>query len=222
MPDTPESRRRRYLARKAAGLCVKCGSTTSRKRIFCDKCRGRACETRNARRANGQLSLRERRQAQGFCKECGNQKASGRKYCSACLERAKVKYQARKADGLCVLCGVQKSVPPTTKCAACATQAARRLRGWLDRLRSEVMNAYGGPRCVCCGETLVEFLTLDHKDGGGNQHRKEVRNQVYRWLKLRNFPPGFQVLCMNCNWAKGKYGECPHKRLSVAPKVRAA
>jgi hypothetical protein len=24
------------------------------------------------------------------------------------------------------------------------------------------------------------------------------------------FPPIFQVLCMNCNFAKGKLGFCPH------------
>jgi hypothetical protein len=33
---------------------------------------------------------------------------------------------------------------------------------------------------------------------------------LYLWLKQNNYPPGFRVLCMNCNFAIGHSGYCPH------------
>lgn len=37
-----------------------------------------------------------------------------------------------------------------------------------------VLNHYGNndPKCVCCGESHLEFLALDHKDDNGSFHRK--------------------------------------------------
>lgn len=68
--------------------------------------------------------------------------------------------------------------------------------------------------CACCGESEYEFLTIDHVNGGGIKHRKEMGGgsgvDWHKWLKRNNFPDGFQILCMNCNLAKGKLGECPH------------
>lgn len=89
------------------------------------------------------------------------------------------------------------------------------------RLRLLVLTHYGGnpPKCACCGEEHIEFLTIDHIHGGGNQHRKKVMgkkkiagNRFYQWLKNNNFPEGFQVLCYNCNCAKAYCGICPHQR----------
>jgi len=79
-------------------------------------------------------------------------------------------------------------------------------------IRQEVLDHYGN-KCVCCGETTPEFLAIDHINGGGNKHRKEVGGSgpvMYRWLKKNNYPEGFQILCHNCNMAKGFYGACPH------------
>lgn len=83
--------------------------------------------------------------------------------------------------------------------------------------RLEVLKHYGGdpPKCHCCGESIYEFLSIDHINGGGYKHRKEIggyfgRN-FYKWLVKNNFPDGFQVLCHNCNLAKGFYGKCPHE-----------
>ena len=59
-------------------------------------------------------------------------------------------------------------------------------------------------RCACCGENEVEFLAIDHMHRDGAQHRREVRpSAIYRWLIKHKFPPGIQVLCHNCNLAKG-------------------
>lgn len=71
----------------------------------------------------------------------------------------------------------------------------------------------GDPKCACCGEAIYEFLSLDHIDGGGTQHRKKLGSKyIVSWIIQNNFPPGFQVLCHNCNMAKGFYGVCPHQR----------
>jgi hypothetical protein len=80
-------------------------------------------------------------------------------------------------------------------------------------MRLLVLQHYGG-KCACCGETEYKFLAMDHINGNGNKHRKEIGSggkTLYRWLVKNNFPEGFQVLCHNCNVAKGLYGICPHQ-----------
>jgi hypothetical protein len=80
--------------------------------------------------------------------------------------------------------------------------------------RLRVLRHYSGGsmRCACCGESEVEFLGIDHIDGDGAQHRREVRpSGIYRWLIKNKFPSGIQILCTNCNLARGFYGTCPHQ-----------
>jgi hypothetical protein len=88
------------------------------------------------------------------------------------------------------------------------------------RIKMTVFNAYGGPICACCGETLLQGLQIDHMDGKGGQHRAEIRlttggTPFYRWLIENNFPPGYQVLCATCNFAKRDTSVCPHKLLCL-------
>ena len=85
-------------------------------------------------------------------------------------------------------------------------------RNYFRNLRMQCLQHYGGekPSCVCCGESKIEFLALDHKNGGGNKHRILVKGNISQWIKKNNFPDVFQILCHNCNMAKGFYGECPH------------
>jgi hypothetical protein len=84
-----------------------------------------------------------------------------------------------------------------------------------DQERDAVFAAYGGYKCVCCEETEVKFLTIDHIDDNGAAHRRSIGSggsRLYRWLRKHNFPSGFQVMCLNCNL--GRYrnnGVCPHK-----------
>ena len=85
------------------------------------------------------------------------------------------------------------------------------------KTRKMVLIHYSGnpPKCACCGETIYEFLTIDHINGGGTEHKKEIKGYPLAiWLKVNNFPKGFQVLCYNCNCAKGFWGKCPHKKTS--------
>jgi len=79
--------------------------------------------------------------------------------------------------------------------------------------RRRVVQHYGG-KCACCGEATYEFLAIDHINGGGNKHRKEVGggSLMVKWIIKNNFPPLFQILCHNCNNAKAYYGYCPHHK----------
>ncbi len=81
------------------------------------------------------------------------------------------------------------------------------------RLRKKclVLDKYGG-ECKCCGENRIEFLAIDHIEGGGTEHRKQLTTKIYNWLKTNKFTSGFQVLCHNCNMAKVFCEVCPHKR----------
>lgn len=86
------------------------------------------------------------------------------------------------------------------------------------KLRLQVISHYsqGKNECACCGEKHIKFLSLNHINGKGNQHRKEIFGHniggylFYEWLIRNKYPEGYNVLCFNCNCAKGFYGSCPH------------
>ena len=83
------------------------------------------------------------------------------------------------------------------------------------RARLMALQHYGkshAPACACCGEQRLAFLAIDHIGGGGAKHRQKIgRKSITGWLKTNGFPPGFRVLCHNCNQAIGAYGVCPHE-----------
>jgi hypothetical protein len=90
-----------------------------------------------------------------------------------------------------------------------------------DALRCEVFSRYcgGTPRCMCpgCGVTFIEFLQMDHVAGDGAAHRKANKigtggARLWQLLKDQGYPPGFQVLCRNCNGAKFTRPACPLAR----------
>lgn len=80
------------------------------------------------------------------------------------------------------------------------------------RIKKEVIDSYGG-KCVCCSESKTEFLSLDHVNNNGAEHRKRIEKwgSMYRWAKENNCPPSLQLLCFNCNCAKQFSGYCPHQ-----------
>jgi len=83
------------------------------------------------------------------------------------------------------------------------------------KIRLEVLVHYSQnpPKCACCGEIHIEFLSIDHINNDGAEHRKKIgKGELYSWLKKNKYPEGFQVLCMNCNISKGHYGYCPHQK----------
>ncbi len=82
------------------------------------------------------------------------------------------------------------------------------------QIRIQAIQHYGG-KCVCCGEKNLFFLSFDHIDGGGTQHRKKsplARNSLGKWLRINNYPSNYQILCHNCNMGTHlNKGICPHK-----------
>ena len=91
------------------------------------------------------------------------------------------------------------------------------------KLRKDVFAILGGgnPRCNCCGEKKTEFLSVDHINGGGNKEREtnnlSSSDQFYRFVRDSNNPKlKYQILCFNCNLAKGFNGSCPHNKIKYA------
>lgn len=86
----------------------------------------------------------------------------------------------------------------------------------------QVLSHYsnGWPTCSCCGEKSIEFLSIHHLNGGGNRHRKiDKIGNTYAWLRRNKYPDGYSVLCMNCNFALGHFGYCPHAIKGGVPFV---
>jgi hypothetical protein len=113
----------------------------------------------------------------------------------------------QRQPGMCKQCHI-RPVEPGHTCDVCRIRAKQAR----DKIRQEVITAYG-EKCACCGENHPEFLAIDHIDGGGRVHSKEVGAGFHMcyWLRNHGFPDGFQVLCHNCNQAKYTYGICPHQ-----------
>ncbi len=86
-------------------------------------------------------------------------------------------------------------------------------------VKMKVIEGYGG-KCSCCGESTMEFLTIDHINNDGAEDRrqngKKSGGKLYRWLIQNNFPQeNYQLLCYNCNCAKGFFGYCPHNKPDI-------
>ena len=95
----------------------------------------------------------------------------------------------------------------------------------LKALKTEVLTYYGNGRlrCVCCGESDLVFLTLDHINGreendrGWNKKKKAGR-VLWSYVKREGFPEGYQTLCWNCNSGRQvNKGICPHKQVQTIP-----
>jgi len=102
-----------------------------------------------------------------------------------------------------------------------------------DDMRLKVLEFYSKhlsksniPCCNCCGENShIEFLALDHIAGKKEMDSEPelvklgysstlTQRPLQRWIIDNNFPAGFQILCHNCNSAKGflkNNNECPMK-----------
>lgn len=79
-----------------------------------------------------------------------------------------------------------------------------------NRLKTEIMSHYcgGDLKCKNCPVKDLDILTIDHVNGDGAEHRREIGiaggggYPMYQWLKKNGLPEGFQVLCYNCQYRK--------------------
>lgn len=126
------------------------------------------------------------------------------------------RYQERVAKGICSNCGARPAIEGNLKCQKCTDTARKNSTVYARKMRDWTFEAYGGAVCVCCGETEKHFLTIDHMNNDGAEHRKQIlsergSNILYVWLHKNGYPPGFQVLCQNCNVGRFRNGGiCPH------------
>lgn len=122
-----------------------------------------------------------------------------------------------RAQGLCA-CGQRPTIPGHSQCRKCYDMVF----AWRDRIRREVLAAYGN-KCQCpggCDVSQSEFLSLDHINNDGHEHRKALfmgkkagdAIRAYVDVKKRGFPKDqYRLLCHNCNQARQFYGKCPHE-----------
>jgi DNA polymerase I-like protein with 3'-5' exonuclease and polymerase domains len=133
-------------------------------------------------------------------------------------------------DKKCIKCGKKKSVSefgkhPRTRDrlqSYCKFCNAGRCKFYRDKIKEQVFDMLGRV-CVCCGEDNTIFLTLDHRNNDGAEHRRELNSsgnprqtsgdRVWRWLvKNPDQIDRLQMLCYNCNCGKkDNGGVCPHK-----------
>ncbi len=190
---------------RASGLLMRTDAAVER--------RAKALQTRDCRRCGktfvvgGAGNPHKRRIYCSFPCSYPKRTLNGMKQCARCLQskpatREHYRSMRKSNDGL------------HCWCIACF-ESYRRAKH--VSLRAEVMAHYsrGVPTCSCCGERGLHFLTMDHINGGGNKHRREIGNAsgtLLSWIKRNGYPDGFQVLCWNCNLAKAHHGQCPHGR----------
>lgn len=142
-------------------------------------------------------------------------KKSENKVCKDCLIDLDAnntnKYSFDHARYICKLCEKQRA---QRKYIARKEIMREQRRVYDLSVKIKIIEAYGG-KCVCCGEKAMEFLTIDHINNDGAEDRKnngkKSGGKLYRWLIRNNFPKdNYQLLCYNCNCAKGFFGYCPH------------
>lgn len=121
---------------------------------------------------------------------------------------------------LCCNCNSAK-----TDSGACPHKLSRKTNEKNSNLKQEVFSQYAKPlRCICCGVEGIDFLTVDHIIPKREMEKdlKMIKigfranrggRVLYGWLKTKKYPKGFQILCWNCNFAKGNLGMCPHQMI---------
>lgn len=166
--------------------------------------------TKNADRAKYLKAYNQKNKALGKCR-CGKNRVPERTRCQSCITSDKEHTQRRNKErlemGQCRHCG-KTPEPGTSKCASCKKVG----RNWLLRQKATVIAAYGG-KCECCGEKEPTFMTIDHINNDGAEHRKSMKtNRIHSWLIKNGFPKqGFRLLCFNCNMGRRvNGGVCPH------------
>jgi hypothetical protein len=124
---------------------------------------------------------------------------------------------------VCILCFKKKTIDEFVprgnghrgKCRPCYNERTR--LKWKE-VRERVFEHYGW-KCVCCGETIRAFLSIDHINNDGYLDKnpngdKKSGKELYLLVIKQNFPDKYQTLCMNCNWGKKACGICPHKTVA--------
>lgn len=96
------------------------------------------------------------------------------------------------------------------------------LNSYTSDRHDRVILKYGG-KCVCCGETDLDVLQLDHINNNGAKECRQLgygnknqgRQTLFRKLDRETPMNGYRILCANCNLSLGFYGYCPHGDIPI-------
>lgn len=92
----------------------------------------------------------------------------------------------------------------------CKTCYRRRQNEYHDRLKQEIIAAYGGKCCwhEGCDVSDPDMLVVDHVNDDGVEDRKRpdgkqfLGSAMYKKIKKAGFPDRYQILCANHNLKK--------------------
>lgn len=196
------------------GICTRCLKKNDRKdRSICSSCR--ASEKNRIRKSP--ITRHEKYKREHRCILCGKNNDGSLLRCSKCNEKSRKRlldrYYIRVKNGLCGSCG-KPALKGYKACQKCKDKSSRLKIESAKKLYAEIIQNYGG-MCACCKESNPMFLTIDHINNDGKQHRLEIGagGRFYRWLRKNGFPKeGLQLYCYNCNYGKQRNkGVCPHE-----------
>lgn len=120
------------------------------------------------------------------------------KYCNQCKEYKSLDKFHKRYNSTTALCG------------GCRRKNHKQ---YTRNIKLYIIKGYGS-KCMCCGESNPDKLTIDHIYSDGNVERQNglISTALYRKLIKEKFPKDkYQLLCCNCNFSKGHYGYCPHE-----------
>ena len=133
-----------------------------------------------------------------------------------------------RGRGLCIGCGKVPVLPQhgRVRCEDCMQYSRLASTKHRRKARNTLFEIYGGPSCACCGESEERFLSFDHVNEDGAEHRLSIGKRssgrgfsdvvsLHRALKKAGYPPIIQVLCFNCNMGKHlNGGVCPYEEVT--------
>lgn len=210
-PDIAERQRKKPAEVKEVLPCNNCGR--------CDVCLGLIAKDgfKICRTCKQELELSQfqrRADTGGYRNKCYSCRSGGK-------EKPSLRVKHKKVSGpfklMCDSCDKTfwSSVTHTRWCDDCRVRVrSMQQQQRAKEVRTEALHAYSKtstPSCECCGEHELMFLALDHVNGGGSKQRKETGGGgFWGWLRKNNYPPGFRILCHNCNFGRQlNRGHCP-------------
>lgn len=154
------------------------------------------------------LSTTQKRRQAGLCPACGEPNNTIKHYCKDCtiIMRDRARARKDKYPNRCSRCRARDPEPPSAYCSPCQEASKIASSKYRNRIKHEVFKEYGP--CVCCGNDNIRVLTLDHINGGGNNHLKEIEMPLVRWAHKNGCPDILQSLCASCHHIKTYYGQC--------------
>lgn len=126
--------------------------------------------------------------------------------------KALEKFKLRKEAGRCLNCGSLEKVCKNF-CDNCLQRRLWQQRQRRLEARRAVYDHYSGGRnrCACCNQQGELFLSIDHIIP---VKESKVKRMSYEQIVKAGFPPGLQILCMNCNVGRQRNGGiCPHEKI---------